>query len=256
MSALRALTRIGSGVAAAGLAGAGVLAAQVIVAAQRRYLEPDTAPPTDGSYGDPGRTGLRLVLLGDSTAAGVGAGRTDETVGGLLASLLAAEGRRVELVDLAVSGSRTRDLGPQVSRALLARPDIAVLLIGANDATRLSNLAQVRADLAAALDRLRMAGVASVVGTCPDLGAARALDQPLRALAGWQGRRVAAAQRAAARSVGVATVDLAGLTGPTFRRDPNHLAADEFHPSAQGYRLWAAALLPTVRELAGVRLPS
>jgi len=44
---------------------------------------------------------------------------------------LAAEGRRVEVRDAAVSGSRTADLGPQVSRALLGRPGVAVVLVGA-----------------------------------------------------------------------------------------------------------------------------
>ncbi|HZB48941.1 MAG TPA: hypothetical protein VE547_07580, partial [Mycobacteriales bacterium] len=67
------LTRgvLGGALAAAG-AGAGVLAAEVWAAARRRYAPAGSAPPVEGEYGDPGAERLRLVLLGDSTGAGVG----------------------------------------------------------------------------------------------------------------------------------------------------------------------------------------
>lgn len=233
-----------------------MMAAEALAAARRHYLDPDSAPDADGGYGDAADPVLRLALLGDSTAAGVGARQRIGTVGAQLATLLAADGRRVELTDFAVSGSRTRDLMPQVSRALLGRPDVAVVLVGANDATHLEPLRSVRSAGVAALGRLQDAGVAVVLGTCPDLGAARALAQPLRALAGWRGRRVADSQQDAAGTLGVVTVDLAALTGPAFRRDAATFADDAFHPSAAGYQLWAAALLPAVREVAAVHLPS
>src|SRR5436190_19566018 len=94
------------------------------------------------SIGDPAATPLRLVLLGDSSALGVGVDRVVDTVGGHLAELLAdgtaTGGRRIELSSVAVAGSRGVDLGTQVARALLGnRPDVAVILVGTNDATRL-----------------------------------------------------------------------------------------------------------------------
>lgn len=91
--------------------------------------------PVEGEFGDPGAERLRLVLLGDSTGAGVGVTRTGETVGGVLARRLAGPTRRVRLAGAAIAGSGTGDLGPQVSRALLGRPDVAVLLVGTTDAT-------------------------------------------------------------------------------------------------------------------------
>jgi lysophospholipase L1-like esterase len=146
-----------------------------------------------------------------------------------------------------VSGSRSTDLTTQVARALLGdRPDVAVVLIGANDAVAARRPGEAAAYLGAAVRRLRDAGVEVVVGTCPDLGAVRAIAQPLREVAGWWGRRTAHAQHRAVVAAGGAVVDIGAETGAVFRADAGTLCYDGFHPSADGYRVWAHALLPAV----------
>ena len=248
------LTRgtLGGLVAAAG-AGATVLAAEVWAAARRRYASAGSAPPVEGDFGDPGGERLRLVMLGDSTGAGVGVTRTEETVGGVLARRLAGPTRRVRLAGAAIAGSGTGDLGPQVSRALLGRPDVAVLLVGTTDATSGTGLGAVRDNLGDAVRRLLAGGAAVVVGTCPDLGASRVFAQPLRAVVAWRGRRVAATSAEATRAAGGVPVDLAELVGPVFRADRAAYCEDGFHPSADGYRLIAEALLPAVDDAASER---
>ena len=118
--------------------GAAVLAAEAAIARGRRYAKPDPNLAIRTSHGDPQLPQVRLVLLGDSSALGVGVGRVVDTVGGRLSELLVAEGFRVELSSVAVVGSRSTDLATQVARALLGpKPDVAVVLVGANDATGL-----------------------------------------------------------------------------------------------------------------------
>lgn len=243
-----------AGALAAAGAGAGVLAAEVWAAARRRYAPAGSAPPVEGEYGDPGADKLRLVVLGDSTGAGVGVTRTEDTVGGVLARRLAGPRRRVRLAGAAIAGSGTGDLGPQVSRALLGRPDVAVLLVGTTDATSGTALAAVRQNVADAVGRLLDGGAAVVVGTCPDLGASRAFARPLRTVVAWRGRRVAAVSAAATTSAGGTPVDLGEIVGPVFRADPAAYCEDGFHPSADGYRLIAEALLPAVGEAAATRV--
>lgn len=134
-----------------------------------------------------------------------------------------------------------------MARALLGeRPDVALILIGANDATGLRGPSDAAAYLGAAVHRLREARVEVVVGTCPDLGAVRAIAPPLRQVVGWSGRRVACAQTTAVLEAGGSVVDLATETGPVFRADAGTLCQDGFHPSADGYRVWAHALLPAI----------
>jgi lysophospholipase L1-like esterase len=239
------------------MGGVAVVAAEAVAARVRRYAQPDPHLAMRTSIGDPASPALRLVLLGDASALGVGVDRVADTVGGHLAELLAGgpatNGRRIELSSVAVAGSRGADLGTQVARALLGeRPEVAVILVGTNDATGLRRPAEAAAYLGGAVRRLRDAGVAVVAGTCPDLGAVRAFAPPLRQLAGVLGRRVARAQAEAVREAGGVPVDLAGRAGPVFRADAGTLCHDGLHPSADGYRVWAHALYPAVAEAAGV----
>ncbi|HLU33019.1 MAG TPA: SGNH/GDSL hydrolase family protein [Natronosporangium sp.] len=254
-SLARRLRRAATYSLAAGLVGGvAVIAAEVVAARTRRYATPALGLALRATIGPPEAPPLRLTLLGDATALGVGVDSVSETLGGQLAELLSSEGEhawRVELSSVAVAGSHCADLGPQVARALLGpRPDVAVILIGARDATDLRRPTEAATHLAAAVRRLRDAGVEVVVGTCPDLGAARAFAPPLRQLVGWLGRRIADAQAPAAHVAGADVVDLATETGPVFRADPGTLCFDGFHPSADGYRVWAHALYPAVAAAA------
>jgi lysophospholipase L1-like esterase len=124
------------------------------------------------------------------------------------------------------------------------------VLIGQNDATGLRSPEESAAYLAAAVRRLRDAGVQVVVGTCPDLGAVRSVAPPLRQVTGWLGRRMARAQARAVEEAGGVVVDLGEETGAVFRADAGTLCYDGFHPSADGYRVWAHALYPAVAEAA------
>ncbi|MGK5443409.1 SGNH/GDSL hydrolase family protein [Micromonospora sp. URMC 105] len=235
------------------IGGAAVLAGQAVAARNRSYAQPELGLALRATVGRAGAPPLRLVLLGDSSALGVGVERFDETVGGQLAHLLTEgpTGRQVHLSSVGVSGSRSTDLATQVARALLGeRPDVAVILIGANDATTMRRPGEAAAYLGAAVRRLRDARVEVVVGTCPDLGAVRAVAQPLRQVLGWSGRRIARAQTAAVLDAGGSVVDLGAETGPVFRADAGTLCPDGFHPSADGYRVWAHALLPAVAAAA------
>ena len=232
--------------------GALLIAGEAVVARNRRYAQPQLGLALRTAIGREDAPPLRLVLLGDSTSLGVGVDDVRDTIGGQLAQLLAEEARlRVQLSSVGVAGSRSTDLATQVARALLGdRPDVAVILIGANDATALRRPGESAAYLGAAVRRLRDTGVEVVVGTCPDLGAARAIGQPLREMAGWWGRRTGFAQGRAAHAAGGIVVDLAAETGAVFRADAGTLCYDGFHPSADGYRVWAHALLPAVTAAA------
>jgi lysophospholipase L1-like esterase len=241
---------------ASAVGGVALLAGEAIAAKGRRYAKPTMGLALRTSMGPNAAPALRLVLLGDSAAIGVGVEWLSETVGGQLARLL-AEGtpqygeRHVLLSSVGVAGSRSPDLATQVARALLGdRPDVAVVLIGQNDAAGLHSPEESAAHLGAAVHRLRDAGVQVVVGTCPDLGAIRSVAPPLRQVAGWLGRRMARAQVRAVEDADGIVVDLAEETGAVFRADAGTLCYDGFHPSADGYRVWAHALYPAVAQAA------
>ncbi len=237
---------------AGAVGGVALIAGELLAAKARRYAKPTMGLALRTSMGPQSAPPLRLVLLGDSAAVGVGVEWLSDTVGGQLARLLADGSpetgqRHVLLSSVGVAASRSSDLATQVARALLGdRPDVAVVLIGSYDAASGRSPEDASAHLGQAVRRLRSAGVQVVVGTCPDLGASRSMAPPLRQIAGLIGRRMAKAQAKAVTDAGGVVVDLASETGAVFRADAGTLCYDGFHPSADGYRVWAHALYPAV----------
>ncbi|MCW2678406.1 MAG: Lysophospholipase L1-like esterase [Modestobacter sp.] len=223
----------------------------------RRRVEARVAkadPPTgNGKYGSSRGKPLVLAVLGDSSAVGLGVEKAEQTPGVLVASALAELAERpVRLVRLAVSGAVSSRLDAQVELALAEHPDVAVIMIGANDVTSRARPATSVRHLADAVRRLVGAGCQVVVGTCPDLGTIRPIRQPLRLLARRWSRNLAAAQTIAVVAEGGRTVSLGSVLGPAFASDHTMFSSDEFHPSAAGYAAAAAVLLPSVADALGV----
>jgi lysophospholipase L1-like esterase len=225
--------------------------------AARRKVEARTAkqdPPSgNGVYGRYKGKPIVLAVLGDSSAVGLGVERSSETPGVLLAAALAELAERpVRLVRLAVSGAESKDLDPQVEQALAEQPDVAMIMIGANDVTTRTKPAVSVRHLEDAVRRLIAAGAEVVVATCPDLGTIRPIAQPLRWLARRWSREHAAAQTIAVVEAGGRTVSLGSILGPSFASDRTLFSSDEFHPSAAGYAAAAAAILPSVADALGI----
>jgi phospholipase/lecithinase/hemolysin len=130
-----------------------------------------------------------------------------------------------------------------------------VIVIGANDVTHRVPIAAAARDLARAVATLRQAGAQVVVGTCPDLGTVKPVMQPLRTVAALWSRRLATAQTVATVDAGGISVSLGDLLAQDFRSKPHLWSHDRFHPSADGYRAMADALLPSVLESQDVQIP-
>lgn len=196
---------------------------------------------------------LRLAVLGDSSAAGLGVDQPEELPGVVLARGLAEEaGRPVELDTLASCGCTSRRLGDQVDAALLDPPHATLIMVGANDVTLRLSPRQSATLLGAAVSRLRAAGTAVVVGTCPDLGAVHAIPQPLRAIARTWSRALARRQRGAVLRAGGLPVPIADLLAREFFAQPAMFSRDQFHPSSAGYDAACSVLLPALCSVLGV----
>ncbi|MGH3329929.1 MAG: SGNH/GDSL hydrolase family protein [Nocardioidaceae bacterium] len=232
-----------------------------VLATEAKLARKTIGGPLDGPSPDPtgwygkGRPGpaIRLALLGDSSAAGYGVHKVEETPGAHLASGL-AEGadRRVYLSSFPVVGAQTIDLATQIDRALAMEPHVAVILIGANDVTHTVRPSESIRLLEQGVRRLRDAGVEVVVGTCPDLGTIEPIAPPLRQLARAWSRRLAAGQTIAVVEAGGRTVSLGSILGPEFSASPKVLfGPDRFHPSAAGYSSLASVLLPSLLAAVG-----
>jgi lysophospholipase L1-like esterase len=246
----------GGGVSALGGAIYGLLRLEAAWA-RRTIGRPREEPPPDatGWYGR-GRPGpaIKVALLGDSSAAGYGVERVEQTPGAMLASSLAEHAnRRVHLRSFAVVGARSSDLVTQVDRALATGPEITIILIGVNDVTHQVLPANSVRHLSEAVRRLRETGSEVIVGTCPDLGTLKPVAPPLRQVGRAWSRRLATAQTIAVVEQGGRTVSLGAILGPEFAAAPALLfGPDQFHPSADGYRSLTQVLLPSILAALGL----
>ena len=244
----------GGGLSVLGVSLYGVLRSEAELARRAIGSTENRVSDATGWYGR-GRPGpaITIALLGDSSAAGYGVDTVEETPGAWLGSGVAERAdRRVYLREYAVVGAQSSDLQAQVDAALRTDADVAVILIGANDVTHSVLPAASVRHLSEAVRRLREAGVAAVVGTCPDLGTISPIPPPLRQVARLWSRRLAAAQTIAVVEAGGRTVSLGSVLGPEFAAAPAlFFGPDQFHPSAAGYEALARTLVPSVLAALG-----
>jgi lysophospholipase L1-like esterase len=245
-----------AGIGVLGLVGFGVLRVEAKLA-RRIVGQPfDGAPDDNGRYGSGLGYPVQLLVLGDSSAAGMGADTAQQTVGAIIAhGVSALSGRPVQLTNVAVIGAESSGLARQLADAMeeVDNPDVAVILIGANDVThRIDKSIAVR-HLAQTVSALRGTDCQVIVGTCPDLGTIEPVAQPLRLLARRWSRDLAAAQTVAVIEAGGRTVSLGDLLGPQFATMKREMFShDGFHPSPAGYARVASALLPSVCDVLGL----
>jgi lysophospholipase L1-like esterase len=199
------------------------------------------------------RTPLRLVLLGDSIGFGTGARRAEDTLGRLLATSLTADGFDVELHVLAVPGAVSAQLPAQVRRAAPLRPDLAVVVIGANDLARFVPPDTAAAALGDAVGSLRAEGTDVVAVPAPDMSSVPFVPPAFRPAVQAACRLLQQRQAQVVAAAGGRVADIGAVVGRAFAADPGMFSGDRFHPSTAGYAQIAAELTPHVLAVARAR---
>lgn len=204
------------------------------------------ASGTSGSVGE-GTPRRRVVVVGDSVAAGVGVARGEDTVAGRLALLLSAQGR----VDWALHAAGGLDAVGVQHRlepltAALSDADLVVLSVGVNDLKRMHPVRRWRTDLEGLLRQLRACapGAGVVMLGLPPLETFPALPRPLRDVLAARGRRFDAVARELSKTLGVRYVNI----DPSALDGVDAFAADGFHPSAHTHGAMAEAVVRAVRD--------
>ncbi|MFV1491688.1 SGNH/GDSL hydrolase family protein [Phaeobacter sp. JH18-32] len=208
---------------------------------RRRALNlPEPSGPRFGQQGQ--GTPLRLLIVGDSSAAGVGVGRQNDALSGQLTSRL-TQGRHLTWRLEATTGHRSADALARV-RALPPQTfDVAVLALGVNDVTRLARRRRFHMEQCALIKLLRgRFGVRLVVlSGVPPMADFPALPQPLA----WVLGRHAARLDRVLSNLAAGNHDVIHLPF-TMAPDPALAAQDGYHPSAAAYSLWAETLAETI----------
>lgn len=235
-----------------------LLVAQAMSTRRRALVMPEADGPRQGRLGSVLAPALRLLILGDSSAAGVGVAHQEQALAGhLTRSLQRLCGEAVDWVLVARSGLTTESLLAllQEQPLLSAREgDVAVVVTGVNDvitqvpSQRAVQQREALADWLLATGRARHV----VFAPLPPIHAFPLLPQPLRQVMGADARRHNAALGAWASARQGAQRDVSWVP-MELPLNPDTMAPDGFHPGEPVYRLCGEAL---AQHIATVVWPS
>ncbi|UXI67927.1 SGNH/GDSL hydrolase family protein [Tahibacter amnicola] len=215
-----------------------------ILLTQARYVRkstprlPEAEGERDGSVGA-GPDTLRLLVVGDSSAAGVGVSRQDEALAVPLARRIAElTGRRVQWQLVARSGVVTHEALDLVREAALRPADILVTSLGTNDVTAQHSPSRYVTAYAALVDELRRrTGFRWFIANgLPPMHMMPAAPQPLRWYLGRCACRLDTALRRWLEHLPEA--DYCSLQWAQAQ----DMASDRFHPGPRQYAQWSAEL--------------
>lgn len=180
---------------------------------------------------------LRLLVVGDSAAAGVGVStQTDALIGQLLANLTPTHTVQWQLI--ARTGATTAGTLKHLQKAPAAAFDVAVTSLGVNDVTAGQSLPiwLEQQQTLVALLRAKFQVQRIVLSGLPPVHKFPALPQPLRWYVGRQVRRFDRALVAWAQTQ--PDCDYVNLN---LNFDPSWMASDKFHPAPPIYQAWGSA---------------
>ncbi len=185
---------------------------------------------------------LRLLVLGDSSAAGVGVGRQQEALALPTAQHLAQLSQRpVQWQLLAQSGLSSHDTLEKLHhdwRGQLQAADIVLIALGVNDATAQRKASEFAANCRQLMHLLqeRCKAKRLIFSAVPAMQHMSALPFPLNRYLGCH------AQQLDRELQGLCQQNPHCLHLPTRALfHPSDTAVDGFHPGANAYRLWAEA---------------
>ncbi|MEN9451846.1 MAG: hypothetical protein RLZZ369_905 [Pseudomonadota bacterium] len=201
-----------------------------------RQVTPKLPEPEGARHGTTGQgPALRVLILGDSAAAGVGVDHQSQALTGQLVQQLAAH-HQVSWTLLAQTGHNTQ----QVLAMLQQHPDdafdVAVVSVGVNDVTSSVKPARWIAQQQSLIDLVqqRFGAQHIVLSPVPPMHRFPALPQPLRWFLGQRAHQLNRQLQSWSRTQAPCT-----LLQNDFPMQPDMMAADGFHPSAATYKLWA-----------------
>lgn len=209
---------------------------------------PEASGEPRGQWGQ-GAPATRLLVVGESTAAGVGTLHHRQGLASQLAlQLHQHSGHAVAWHTLGVNGIRLEALLANLADIALPEVDEVFISMGVNDTTGLTSRRRYRAGLLHLVKALRKQhpAVRVTLLAVPPMHRFTALPIPLRQLLGWRARQLDQQHRHV-----VAGDNTLLYLGYPALQDPTLLAEDGYHPSASGYRAMGVALAEQLRSKEG-----
>lgn len=185
---------------------------------------------------------LKMMILGDSAAAGVGAKEQQDALSGQLSSRL-SKAFRLSWKLIARTGETTDSIHALLDEESSEDYDVIVVSLGVNDVTSGKSCRAFISQTKALIHRLdaRYSPQQIVFTGLPPMGHFPALPNPLRWYLGRQSQRF---DRALEKTVKEFDCD---YFKQDMTPDPELIADDGFHPGPPVYSLWAEGIANLIR---------
>lgn len=181
---------------------------------------------------------LRLLVLGESTVAGVGAASQEQALVGQLAHALANRQQRpVAWRACGENGITAAQAWERLVPEVVGESaDLVLLVFGVNDSTGLSSMRRWQRALSSLAAHFSGGGARVAFSAVAPMQHFSALPWLLRSMLGARAAMLDMALRQVAADSGAKHCPL------QLRFSAEYLAADGYHPSSEGYRVWAEGL--------------
>ena len=181
------------------------------------------------------RATRRLLIVGDSTAVGLGASRVDETLAGRLIGHFPS----TAVENHACIGARARDMAPQLQCAALSAYDAVLIAVGGNDILRGTPRVAFRTQLESAITQARRLSSLVIVVNSANVGSAPLFPWPLNAMLSRRSLRVRSTFEEVCRKLDAEFVNFTfEPDADPFRQQPAiYFASDGLHPTSAAYAL-------------------
>lgn len=225
-----------------------VLFAQGARLRERALRLPEAVGPRSGRIaGRPDEPTIRLLFVGDSSAAGVGVLHQSEALAHLCATALHCRtGWSVEWRLLAKSGINTAEAATMLRSLSLEAAEAIVTALGVNDVTSQTTPAKFLADYRSLIEQLqaRTGARIGVISGVPPMDAFTAIPNPLR----WYLGRYASGLDTRLRTWIATQPQLRHLPLQRSTLD-GALASDGYHPGPKQYRHWAEQVAQKLADM-------
>lgn len=189
--------------------------------------------------GGKGEKSIKYLALGDSLTYGYGAKSYKGTFPYVLGQKLLDKYKKVEVLNLAVSGSVAEDvLSGQLPQALEEKPDFVTIFIGTNDVHDFTDKEKFRASLEIITDKLKITGAKIILINIPYLGTDSLILFPYNKLMDARIKEFNLILKDLADKKGIEYFDLYTPTKEYSVKNPDFYSKDQFHPSEKGYIFW------------------
>jgi len=193
---------------------------------------------------------ILYLALGDSLTAGVGAADFQQSYPYLVTEKLAANGLVVTLKDFAISGAKTSELiSDQLVNAIASKPNVVTLLIGVNDIHGNVSKATFERNYGEILKQLNQNTSAKIYAiSIPYIGSNTLFLPPYRLYFNHQTKEFNQVIKKLAADYQAHYIDIYTPTVNLFMKSGPQYSVDSFHPSAEGYKLWAGIIYDSLSQ--------